>query len=77
MPEATIRDVADHGEIRGDTIRSSYPAAQAYFEQLAAAGVSYGEVVQTLEDEGVDKFAASWNQLLDTIKTGMRAPGQQ
>ena len=77
MPEATIRDVADHGEIRGDTIRASYPEAQAYFEKLAAAGVSYGEVVQTLEDEGVDKFAVSWNQLLDTIKTGLRAPGQQ
>jgi len=25
MPEATLRAVADHGEVRGDTIRGSYP----------------------------------------------------
>jgi transaldolase len=27
--------------------------------------------VQVLEDEGVAKFEASWNELLDTIKTNM------
>jgi transaldolase len=28
-------------------------------------------VVQVLEDEGVAKFEASWNELLDTIRTSM------
>jgi transaldolase len=28
-------------------------------------------VVQVLEDEGVAKFMASWNELLDTIRTNM------
>jgi transaldolase len=71
MPEATLRDVADHGELRGDTIHGTYDASRQYFEQLAAVGVSYDDVVRTLEDEGVDKFAVSWNQLLETIKTEM------
>jgi transaldolase len=75
MPEATIKDVADHGVITGDTIHGTYDASRQYFEQLAAVGVSYDDVVQTLEDEGVEKFAASWNQLRETIKTAMDAAG--
>ncbi len=71
MPEATLRAVADHGELRGDTIHGTYDAARQYFEQLAAVGVSYDDVVAALEDEGVDKFAVSWNQLLETIRTEM------
>jgi transaldolase len=77
MPEGTIRDVADHGELRGDTIHGTYDAARGYFRELAAAGVSYDDVVQTLEDEGVDKFAVSWNQLLETITANMAAAGSR
>jgi transaldolase len=73
MPEATLRDVADHGPVTGDTIHGTYEESRRVFEQLEAVGVSYADVVQTLEDEGVDKFAVSWNQLLETIKTEMDA----
>ena len=34
-------------------------------------GISYDDVVQVLEDEGVAKFEVSWNELLDTIRTNM------
>ncbi len=37
------------------------------------SGVSYDDVVQVLEDEGVQKFAVSWHELLETIKTEMAA----
>jgi transaldolase len=77
MPEATLRAMADHGDVRGDTIHGTYDAARQYFERLAAAGVSYDDVVQVLEDEGVDKFGVSWRQLLETIKTEMAAPGER
>jgi transaldolase len=77
MPEATIRAVADHGEVSGDTIHGTYDASREYFERLAAAGVSYDDVVKVLEDEGVEKFAVSWNQLLETIKTEMTASGDR
>jgi transaldolase len=75
MPEATIQAVADHGDLRGDTIHGTYEESRAYFEKLAAAGVSYDDVVQTLEDEGVSKFEASWTQLLESIKSEMAAQG--
>jgi transaldolase len=76
MPEATLHAVAEHGDVRGDTIAGTYDAARALFEKLAAAGVSYDDVVQVLEDEGVDKFGVSWNQLLDTVKTEMGKSGE-
>jgi transaldolase len=77
MPEATLHAVADHGDVRGDTITGTYDEARALFEKLAAAGVSYDDVVQVLEDEGVDKFGVSWHQLLETIKTEMAAAGDR
>jgi transaldolase len=75
MPEATIRDVADHGELRGDTVRGGYAQAHQYFDELRAAGVDFDDVVKVLEDEGVEKFAASWGQLLDSITSEMGKAG--
>jgi transaldolase len=75
MPEPTLHDVADHGDVRGNTIAGTYDQARALFQQLAAVGVDYDDVVQVLEDEGVDKFAVSWNQLLETIKKEMAGSG--
>jgi transaldolase len=73
MPESTLRATADHGELHGDTVHGSYVQSRQVFERLAALGISYDDVVAVLEDEGVEKFAASWNELLDTIKTEMAA----
>ncbi|MCD0453701.1 transaldolase [Actinocorallia sp. API 0066] len=73
MPEATLKATAEGGDINGDAIAGSYPAAHALFAELKAAGVDYDDVVRVLEDEGVDKFEVSWNQLLDTLKTELEA----
>jgi transaldolase len=75
MPEPTLHDVADHGDVRGNTIAGTYDQARALFQQLAAVGVDYDDVVQVLEDEGVDKFGVSWNQLLETVKKEMAGSG--
>jgi transaldolase len=77
MPEATLHAIADHGDVRGDTIHGTYDAARQLFEQLEAIGVGYDDVVQVLEDEGVDKFGVSWNQLLETIKSEMSTASGQ
>ena len=58
---------ADHGKLHGDAIRGTYDESRRVFEQLEALGVHYDDVVQVLEDEGVEKFAASWKELLDSI----------
>jgi transaldolase len=73
MPEATLHATADHAKLRGDTVRGTYQAARQVFADLAALGISYDDVVQVLEDEGVDKFAVSWNEFLGTIQANMGA----
>jgi transaldolase len=73
MPEATIHAFADHGEVRGDTVTGYYADAQQVLDDLAAMGVDYNEVVDTLEREGVEKFAASWTELLDGVKKSLQA----
>src|SRR6201995_826460 len=68
MPEATLHATADHGVLRGDTIHGTYEESQALFDALEALGISYDDVVQVLEDEGVSKFEASWNEMLQGIQ---------
>ncbi|MEU4093183.1 transaldolase [Streptomyces sp. NPDC026673] len=72
MPEATLDAVADHGEVHGDTIRGTYEQSKAELDAIAALGISYDDVVQLLEDEGVEKFAASWNELLASTETELK-----
>ncbi|HZC63463.1 MAG TPA: transaldolase [Streptosporangiaceae bacterium] len=73
MPEATLRATADHAKLRGDTIRGTYDESRKIFAELEKLGISYDDVVRVLEDEGVQKFAASWNEFLGTIESNMAA----
>ncbi len=68
MPEATLEAVADHGEITGNTVAGGYDRARADLDAVKKLGISYDEVVQLLEDEGVEKFEASWNDLLKSTE---------
>ena len=65
MPEPTIDAVADHGEITGNTVSGTGGAAQGVFDALASVGIDLPDVFVVLEDEGVEKFVASWTELLD------------
>jgi transaldolase len=67
MPEETIRAFQDHGTVAG-TLEKGVGAARKLFEDLAAAGVDYDDVTETLEREGVDKFADSFAELLEGIR---------
>ena len=71
MPEGTIRATADHGKLLGDTVHGTYDASRQVFADLEELGIGYDDVVRVLENEGVAKFEASWNELLDTIRTKM------
>jgi transaldolase len=71
MPEGTIRATADHGKILGNTVDGTYDASRKVWTDLEKLGIGYDDVVQVLEDEGVQKFEASWTQLLDTISKKM------
>ena len=67
MPEKTMEAFADHGEVRGDTVHGTYDDARDVIAALEREGVSYDDVVDVLETEGVDKFDTSWAELLDTV----------
>jgi len=73
MPEPTIHAFADHGEVRGDTITPYYDQARREMQQLAEVGIDYDDVIDTLEREGVEKFAASWEELLAGVQASLDA----
>jgi transaldolase len=76
MPEKTLQAVKDHGEIKGDQVRPNYDHARQVMKDLADAGIDYDDVIKTLEEEGVDKFVKSWNELLETVEKNLGAAKQ-
>ena len=72
MPEATLRAVADHGQIPGDSVRGHYADARQVLRELEAIGVDYGDVTEGLESNGLAAFDASWRELGDQLRTALR-----
>jgi transaldolase len=66
MPKETIEAFQDHGIVR-PTLEEGLDEARQLFQELAQAGVDYDDVTRVLEDEGVQKFADSFDQLLEGI----------
>lgn len=73
-PEKTIAAVADHGVITGNTIEGTYAQASAVFSSLEALGIDLDDVFAVLETEGVDKFIAAWEELLDAVSQELAHP---
>jgi transaldolase len=71
MPEKTMKAFADHGEVQGDKVSGTEADAQQVFDQLAAVGVDLDDVVDVLEKEGLQKFDASWTELVETVQTAL------
>ncbi len=68
MPEETIRAFQDHGNV-AETLTQGVDEARRLLDELAQAGVDYDDVVATLEEEGVQKFADSFSELLEGIRS--------
>jgi transaldolase len=66
MPEGTIRDFQDHGK-PAPRLEQGVAQATRLLEELAAAGVDYDDLTDTLEREGVEKFSASFDELLQAL----------
>ncbi|MFF3223640.1 transaldolase [Nocardia suismassiliense] len=73
LPEKTLEAVADHAEIRGDTVSGTAAAAQEVFDKLSAAGIDLDDVFGVLEREGVDKFEKSWAELISATTEELSA----
>ncbi len=67
MPEETIKAFQDHGEV-ALTLEQGVDEARRFFEEIEAAGVDVDDVTRVLEEEGVQKFADSFDELLNGIR---------
>ncbi|MCX4663110.1 transaldolase [Streptomyces uncialis] len=72
MPEATLEATADHGSITGNTIAGTYEQSRAEIDAVEKLGIAYDDVVNLLEEEGVEKFEASWNDLLKSTEAELK-----
>jgi transaldolase len=73
MPEKTMEAVFDHGVVPANSITSKYEEARSVLEAIAAMGISYDDVTELLEKEGVDKFVISWNELVESVENALQA----
>jgi transaldolase len=67
MPRETVEAFQDHGEVR-DSLTEDVDGARRTLEEFAQAGIDYDDVVATLEREGVEKFAKSFEQLFADVE---------
>ena len=72
MPPETIEAFQDHGKVVPNTVKRDLDEARKLLDDLAKAGVDYDDVVETLEREGVEKFADSFAELLEGIRQSSR-----
>jgi transaldolase len=68
MPEKTLKAFADHGEVQGDKVSGTKAEAEEIFQMLHQLGIEFDDVVEVLEREGVQKFDASWAELVEDVK---------
>lgn len=67
MPLETVEAFQDHGEVR-PTLEEGLDEARELSDRLAAVRVDYADVIDTLEREGVEKFADSFRELIDCVE---------
>jgi transaldolase len=67
MPEETIEAFQDHGDV-AETIEQGIDEARRLFDELAGVGIDVDDVTRVLEEEGVQKFSDSFDELLDGIR---------
>jgi transaldolase len=68
MPEKTMRAYADHGS-PGTRVQQSYEDAASVMKAIGEAGVDLDDVFRVLEEEGVQKFVDSWDELTESVRT--------
>ncbi len=66
MPIETVEAMQDHGTVEA-TLQTGVDEARALFEELREAGVDLDDAFATVEREGIEKFQASFRDLIDEI----------
>lgn len=73
MPEKTLDAVADHSDPAPAVDRAAAEEGARVLESIAGLGVDLDDVFARLETEGVDKFVAAWEKLLETVRSAARS----
>ncbi len=68
MPEATLLDFADHGQI-AELLPADGGDAEETLSRFAAAGVDVSALALRLQQEGAAAFVRSWTELMAAIET--------
>jgi transaldolase len=76
MPMETVQNFRAHG-IAELTIENDLDEAQEVLDKLEQVHIHYVQVTQQLQDEGVQKFADSFHQLFQGIKSKQKAIAEQ
>ena len=66
MPEATLKALADHGEL-GSILAADGGDCEKVLAQFANAGLKLEALAAQLQEEGARSFVKSWNELLGVI----------
>ena len=66
MPEATLKALADHGEL-GTIMAADGGDCETVLAQFAKAGGNIDTLAAQLQDEGAKSFVKSWNELMAVI----------
>jgi transaldolase len=75
IPEATLNALADHDEI-GPVMVPSSTDAETALARYAEAGIDADALAAQLQNEGVQAFVKSWNELMAVIATKCAAMQQ-
>jgi transaldolase len=68
MPRETVEHFQDHGEVR-ESLTEDVDGARETLRRFADAGIDYDDVTDTLEREGVEKFAKSFADLISDVES--------
>ncbi len=66
MPEKTVNAFLEHGKV-SQTIEDDLDLAHKTLEELGEIGIDLEQVTQLLEDQGVDSFTKSFDELIDKL----------
>jgi transaldolase len=66
MPDATLRALADHGEL-ATILPADGGDCEEVLAEFAKAGIDVNALAAQLQEEGTKSFVKSWNELLDVI----------
>jgi transaldolase len=71
IPEKTMKAYADHGT-PGTPVQKAYDEAASVMKAVADAGVDLDDVFRVLEEEAVQKFIDSWDDLTQSVASELQ-----